>query len=1202
MARSSRHKSHRQHRERTSREGRDRSESEEEERDARVEEPVVASKTRVSRDLEVEKKKSSGRDLVGPGDDVFVEEHGRKRKEREEVSGRWTCGDEGDGLVGKGLQNEEIGDLEQQEKTTKTTVLLVDSASKSSRRIEGSVERNEDSLGKRQTEKDSGRRESSSQHRETKEKGKERRLDEDLCRRGSSSQYRDVKGRGSEQRSVDDSSRRESGSQYKKDGKGREKDQRSEEDLSWRDSINQYKDTKDRSRERRSERDADDVAKRKQGAPKEKQKDNDDSEWEIRDDLRNPELEKELEKRSRRRDGSRDKEKLIGDDRDNDDRRLLSKDDQLSSRDDRTKNGSYKDERHKDRHRGDYDRDHRRHDDKYRDEHSSRNHPRDRSESKQHREDKVLEGQYKKSKLQDSDLDGSPYIDERDTRFKDKRERKRAYDETEDHSDFKSRNAKEQRVDRERAASGSSKVDSQIDRSRFNDTHSDKVDSHLSNCRQKGSPSSHAYGAKDRTRHISRQPEKGSPSGERLHCDTTSTGDHGSFSGVRFRDSDSLSSGKNKISDDIPSSELLESAAASQYDQTPRSDTHASPVHSPTTSDWRSLDRNDLSSHEIQKAVQRNATSKDGKDFSLEDRGCELPSGKLIMKNHSRTDTCSREPASLGQSSFQKTGPQPSHLPPPSHVRHGIDSPSVLGSYEDDTRVQSGDRKSSSRYRRSSDPGMGRVHGNAWKASSTWPSPAANGFIPLQPPPTGFHPAVQQFQNQPLFSVRPSIELHHSGVPYNIHDATERFPGHVRPFSWHNPVGDSCPPHLQVWDGSNGMFADETHLYGRTEWDQNRRMIENGGWEWKSQHGNMNVEFSAPQKESEYPTHSSVDETWVGQSGNWLPHEQAELERSPAESLGGKLQNGTHPIMNSVDTLLKTLPERKADTSKSPSVPQSSKTSNEDTMRLCCSYISKLDISANLARSELYEQCVSLLEKTDKISDHKVSKHLQFEDDKAAAKTKNYMLNAFFPRVPDVIYQRAMSLYKEQVESAKVKNPATPLACSEDTKVSAEAPDAEKIPDTGKVDEGVSSPEAVNDKVNPVFNQMLSGDAIEANTESACDMEEDNNESAGVEGDNALISVIEPSGIILDAVDANEPSGDIPDHVDANEPSDIIPDHLDANKPSGIIHDHVDANEPSGMKLDVNELGEGSEPCEDLMQECRENLNRRIHDPPKSTH
>lgn len=223
-------------------------------------------------------------------------------------------------------------------------------------------------------------------------------------------------------------------------------------------------------------------------------------EWQIRDDLQNPELEKDLEKRRRRRDGSGDKEKWICDDRDNDDRRLFSKDEQLSSRDDRMKNGSYKDERHRDRHRGDYDRDHRRHDDKYRDEHSSRSHPRDRSESKHLREDKVLEGQYKKSKLQNSDLDGSSYIDERETKFKDKRERKRVSDETEDYSDLKPRNSKEPRVDRERASSGSRKVDAQIDGNRFDHAHSDKVDSHISNSRRKGSPSSNPYGAKDRSR------------------------------------------------------------------------------------------------------------------------------------------------------------------------------------------------------------------------------------------------------------------------------------------------------------------------------------------------------------------------------------------------------------------------------------------------------------------------------------------------------------------------------------------------------------------------------------------------------------------------------------------------------------------------------------------------------------------------------
>lgn len=167
MPRSSRHKPHRSHKH-SSRDARERSDSEDDSnsrhRRQRAEEPI----SRVSRDAEADRAKSSSLLLssqekskgVAENGDCSAE-HGRKRKERGDgcvTPDRWNGSGKDDGLVEKGCKDESFGSLDA-EKVEKAKFLGTESKSRSRRR-EGSVERygGSESL-KRRSEKECGRRE-----------------------------------------------------------------------------------------------------------------------------------------------------------------------------------------------------------------------------------------------------------------------------------------------------------------------------------------------------------------------------------------------------------------------------------------------------------------------------------------------------------------------------------------------------------------------------------------------------------------------------------------------------------------------------------------------------------------------------------------------------------------------------------------------------------------------------------------------------------------------------------------------------------------------------------------------------------------------------------------------------------------------------------------------------------------------------------
>lgn len=290
-----------------------------------------------------------------------------------------------------------------------------------------------------------------------------------------------------------------------------------------------------------------------------------------------------------------------------------------------------------------------------------------------------------------------------------------------------------------------------------------------------------------------------------------------------------------------------------------------------------------------------------------------------------------------------------SSLPPSSAFRAGVGSPSFMGSLEEDGRVNI-----SGRYRRSGDPSVGRGQGNAWRGAPNWSSPVPNGFMHFQHgPPHGGYPAMMsQFPSPSMFTVRPPMEMNHSGIPYHIHDA-DRFSGHLRPLGWQNMMDGSGPPHLHGWDGNNGSFRDEPHMFGGADWDQNRHPMNGRGWEtssadvWKGENGDANMNLPSTSQKEDHPMQAPSDDELAGQEGPQAQHENNQGQDKSIETRS----------ISSAEESFKTSPITADD-----EMPDPSKVSGADNFtQRCRAYLSKLDISMELAGPDLYSQCMSLL-------------------------------------------------------------------------------------------------------------------------------------------------------------------------------------------------------------------------------------------------
>lgn len=649
----------------------------------------------------------------------------------------------------------------------------------------------------------------------------------------------------------------------------------------------------------------------------------------------------------------------------------------------------------------DVDREKRLKEAKYRDERSSRDRSGDKSDAKYSREESHV------SELHSRKLsrDGSPNYDDR-ARGKDDQGRKRTSDK-EDHGDARSRSTKDQRYDSEKRSSSSSRVDLVTDRGRSSSRNADRE---LTPSRMR-----HQYSPSSVTRDHHRASKQDEPKyreyayEERVRHTVTSIREYGSAAGVNEKIASSRSNDRVIQKEDGHLGELLSERRLKLDSRTsPRQFLDKSP--SSTATDRRHFSRSDVRRNiDVEESGQRSGGSRDPKDYAgKEGRG----SRDFIADTQIGDELSQGEGDSLAISSpFAR----PNHLPSssksllPPLFRMSVDSPSHFGSSEDDCRL-----KFNNRPRRIGDPSMGRVQGSPWKGVPNWPSPMAspmpNGFMPFQhgPPAVGFHPVMQQFPSAPIFGVRPSMDLNHPGVPYHITDA-DRFSGHGRSMGWRNPVDDSIPPPLHGWDTNATTFGEESHPYGRPDWEPGRTIPSGQGWEtpgdmWKGPKSEASMEVpSVSDKENQF-SHSAMDVTSsAGHSGQQTEQMESDIFAESVETV------------HSSDVL-----EKRASADADPIVETTdiSKLSQKSDTRLCEVYLSMLDISAELTEPEVYSKCAISLDNKS-ISFPEESKILYIEDVKPKQMNSNSSA-PLFVTIGDSVFQKAMTLYEKQKENVMI--------------------------------------------------------------------------------------------------------------------------------------------------------------------------------------
>ncbi|KAF2287437.1 hypothetical protein GH714_039901 [Hevea brasiliensis] len=211
------------------------------------------------------------------------------------------------------------------------------------------------------------------------------------------------------------------------------------------------------------------------------------------------------------------------------------------------------------------------------------------------------------------------------------------------------------------------------------------------------------------------------------------------------------------------------------------------------------------------------------------------------------------------------------------------------------------------------------------------------------------------------------MDISHSGIPYHIPDA-ERFSSHLRPLGWQNMMEGSGPSHMHGWDGSNGVFRDESHMYGGPEWDQSRHPMNGRGWE------------------------NSAD-IWKGK------------------------------MAKIVETKIAVAPSTKESSKSSPETTYEQKpdhpklSGNDNVAHFYRAYLSKLDISTELTDPELHNQYMNLFNiEQSATSDEDTAFLVNLKDGaRAVPKSSDTLLSSLhFPATSDTVFQRAMDIYTRQ--------------------------------------------------------------------------------------------------------------------------------------------------------------------------------------------
>ncbi|KAB8082752.1 hypothetical protein EE612_004750, partial [Oryza sativa] len=207
--------------------------------------------------------------------------------------------------------------------------------------------------------------------------------------------------------------------------------------------------------------------------------------------------EKDLDRHSRRKDVSEDKDKWPAENRDGDDRKTLSRYDHSKVRS--SKEQRFDDDKYKEKYKDDYERDKRQQDDKCLDERLTRDHESDRADYKSSKDGhRTSESHYRKDVIQEPD-----HYDDYGSRYKESRGRKRPPEENDDQYDLKPPSAREQRGSADKS-SGSGRLDALVERMRSDHRHPENVDSSPNKVHPRSSPGPNTYHDKDQNWHGSK--------------------------------------------------------------------------------------------------------------------------------------------------------------------------------------------------------------------------------------------------------------------------------------------------------------------------------------------------------------------------------------------------------------------------------------------------------------------------------------------------------------------------------------------------------------------------------------------------------------------------------------------------------------------------------------------------------------------------
>ncbi|OWM79636.1 hypothetical protein CDL15_Pgr023048 [Punica granatum] len=690
------------------------------------------------------------------------------------------------------------------------------------------------------------------------------------------------------------------------------------------------------------------------------------------------------------RNGSRSSEKYLRDEKDNAETRSKKSKPHDTDRDvepsrDRDRNRDRERDRDRDRdsdrdrerdhdHDPDWDRD--RDGDRDRDREWVQDRERDRASVREKERERDWEHGKERDRDQerdrDHDRDRDRDYDDRSIRYKDHRGKKRSPDDRDDYYD-KLRESKVRTSNMEKRSLSSTRGEAD-DRGR-----SQPRQVHLENfpasSRSRTSPASSSHGGIDECRHDKEEDPKYRDSSKEMRSRAISPRESAGFSGPADRGSKYSPFDKhNKLEDGHFGEFSAERSSGSKA--SPRGLTERSPSST-------SLDR---SRHTSRQGVRRNLDSEetgrrsggsiDGRDYPVAEGRLsrEMSMGRPAVDESSQAD-----------SSFNsKSGPGNSCLIPPQPPR------------------------------RSNDANLGRGHGNNWRGVSNWSSPLSNGFIPFQHgPPHGNFPAMMpHFPAPPLFSVRPPMDINQSGLPYHLADA-DRFPGHLRPIGWQNMIDASGHPRFHGWEGTGGLMREDPHLFQGPDWEQNRHLMNIRGWEtnsdlWKGQNGDLSADLPSASKKEEHPVQLPADD--IDPKGHGFTGGDSHHPKKVQSRISGAEQE--------VPSLEREIVKSLAPKTEIDVGTDSSKSTEVDTFaQLSCAYLSKLDLSAELADPELYKRCLTLLGgEQASTGDDNPGVHTNFEGHGKVIKviSDGSLRVSVFPAIDDSVFQKAINHYRKQ--------------------------------------------------------------------------------------------------------------------------------------------------------------------------------------------